>query len=133
MSRDITRKLRHGGFTNDDLDFAADEIDRLRADCSKLEKSHGQLQNVIDGLTSELAAEREAKAFIQNELKSAVDRYVRIASNCEASERREAKLREALVKARGKMQYMIDNGEWYAPEETAAAIDAVLKETSNDA
>lgn len=41
---------------------AADEIERLRADCAKLETAHGQSMREIDRLRAELAAEQGMNA-----------------------------------------------------------------------
>jgi septal ring factor EnvC (AmiA/AmiB activator) len=62
MSDDIVASLRKGDCSlKDTLLPAAHEIERLRSDIAKLEKSHGQLQAMIDGLTAALDAEREQR------------------------------------------------------------------------
>lgn len=57
------------------------------------------------------------------------DEYeARLITEREKAEAEVERLRDLLREARGKIAYMLANGEWYAPEETLASIDATLAE-----
>lgn len=61
------------------------------------------------------------------EVLAAIEPAIR-ADERKRSEAEVERLRDLLREARGKIAYMLANGEWYAPEETLASIDATLAE-----
>ncbi len=128
---------------------AADEIERLRADCAKLETSHGQLQKVIDGLTAELAVEREraeaathyatqitvwtVETFFEPDktgwkpLTELLGVLSQLDNALVGVREKRDKLREALVRTKEVLRRA---GNYYCEyQEDIDVIDAVLKET----
>lgn len=124
------------------LDAVTQERDDLKKHADYLEKLEGELigqrdkaEAERDAMRAELDAERDAKEFIQSELKQSTDRVVRLASNCEAAQRERDELRELLMQARHEWLGSCQIGSARAAlklDVFMSRIDAALKASPSD-